>query len=824
GDKQAYHFSYSEAITSYESALENDKENDRIRLKIAESYRKLNDPENAAKWYAQVIDNGEVVETDHYLHYAETLSNLGKYEEARKWYDQYEISAGGNTMAKRKIEAIDNIHTLFADSGLYEISKLGVNTSYADFSPAFYQDGLVFVSSRPNKSNKKIDFNWDQSKFLELYFCRESEEGFVEEPEPFNRKLNTKYHEGPLVFFENDTKMIFTRNNYLSGKYGESSDGVNKLKLFYTEKVEQKWEKPVPLPFNDDEYSVGHPTISSDGKVLIFSSDMPGSIGNTDLYISRFQNGEWSNPENMGNKINTKGREMFPFLYDDHILFFASTGHAGLGGLDIYEIDLELIGTTEVKNLGYPINSHDDDFGLVLNREMTSGYFSSNRKNKPSNDDIYQLVFRSFIGEIIVLDGDTKEPIEEVVVSVREEITNATQYLSDHTGKVTGLMSLDKDYEMVFAKADYEETSLTDYRIEPNNFPLKVYMYREGAPRLLPDSFPDHLVAGNDENQEEHEKETGSFPLEQQEISNAEQKAVATKDNRETYQDKENIKPERNSLSAGENKFSTVSSEGKGEKTGNNPSGPTALSIPEKNEEFIGEKDDSGHASRSGDNSPGTRESNLTDSSNEDLGKTTEKETLEQVATTVPGNSGEEEFTASNSKATIPLPESIGKEEEMKREKIDNEKDGLVSETLVREIKEAEVKDFVAEKSTLSSYKTILLDIIYYDFNEHFIRDDAREVLDKISRVFIEHPKAKILISSHTDIRGAESYNKNLSMKRAVAALNYLLKHEEITKDRFVIQYFGESNLAEPCDGSPGCSEEQHQLNRRSEFILLLDK
>ena len=935
GDKQAWQFSYSEAIASYKVALEKDRNNDHIKLKIAESYRMLNDPKNAVEWYNMVIHNDDVAQPEHYHHYAEMLSSTGKYEEAKQWYARYEgNSSDGVLMVRRKIETIDNFHVLFADSALYEINKAPINTAYADFSPAFYNEGLVFVSSRPGKKNKKIDFNWDQTKFLELYYAPESEEGFVEKPRPFHQKINTKYHEGPVAFFDDGNKMIFTRNNYLGGKYGESSDGINKLKLYYSEKKDDAWQKPMSLPFNDDNYSVGHPTVSSDGKILIFSSDMPGSLGNTDLFISRYQDGEWSKPENMGKKINTMGKELFPYLYDDHVLFFASNGHAGMGGLDIYEIDLEQIGSAEVKNLGHPINSRMDDFGLVLDEEMTHGYFSSNRANRPSDDDIYQLVFRTFMGEIIVMDGDSKEPLSDVAVSLKKDKGSHTLYHSDISGKVSGLLAPQKEYLMSFHKNGYEDTSLENYTADQANFPLTVYLYKEDGMRLVPDvEEEEELIASvsteeqrpedllnpitEDKRPESDENTTPeNGPVNVENVPENQEQELAAKNNpadASEVMSEENDQPDPEENNVPGNNFSDSQNENATALSAEDP----VKSPVDEGPKGIQDTPSSGDPSN-GEVVPEEEQSvakNKPENTNSELPEEQEKDLIAENNLTAPENgspvennlpSNQEDPTADNKSGSLATfsdsntpPDTSptgGPETEDKQETNPVAGEGLVatsgdpnavdnvtgeepagnnltegkmtpgvnnstaesgntpenspsveesiaattepsndankplgnpvdeSPVVKREITYAEARNYIATKKVMDRFKTVPLEIIYYDFNEHFIRADAEEILKEVAEAMIKNPKIKVLIRSHTDVRGTEGYNQRLSLRRAIAAMNYLLNYEEIDKDRIYIKHFGESILAELCNGGTDCTEDQHQLNRRSEITVMVDK
>ncbi|GAA4411648.1 hypothetical protein GCM10023187_37810 [Nibrella viscosa] len=238
----------------------------------------------------------------------------------------------------------------------------------------------------------------------------------------FSQTLNTRYHEGPATFFHDGSGIIFTRNNYNNGKARKSADGVSKLKLYSADYQNGGWTNVQELPFNSDEYSVGHPTLSYDDKLLYFASDMPGGFGGTDLYVSRWEGGQWSKPVNLGKEINTKGNELFPFVDEHGNLYFSTDGRRGLGGLDIFYALMQGSTVQAVERLDDPINSPQDDFGLITDGNRRSGYFSSNRRN--SNDDIYRFVREGAINgcralTIRVYDAATDKSFDSVTVYVR---------------------------------------------------------------------------------------------------------------------------------------------------------------------------------------------------------------------------------------------------------------------------------------------------------------------------------------------------------------------------------------------------------------------
>ncbi|MEM9298605.1 MAG: OmpA family protein [Bacteroidota bacterium] len=448
GDKLFNEYAYTDAIEAYNKALKKEPENDTISLKIAESYRLLNDPSEASIWYEKVLSIKDSYNPVYFLHYAEALASTQRYDEAKNWYDYYGNLEQEDERAEYKINTIETRSKLFQNVLTTTVAKAPFNGNGADFSPAFYHDNIVFVSSRKSSSNIPIKFLWDNSEYLDLYIYNES--GQVEK---FDAKLNTKFHEGPLVFFENNTKVIFTRNNYYKGKIKSDNEGVTKLKLYMSEFGEGGWGVIQPLEFNNDDYSVGHPAITTDGKTLYFASDMPGGEGGTDLYKVTRVDDSWGEPENLGPNINTKGNEMFPFLHADKDLFFASNGHGGLGGLDIFGLDISEGLHSKISNVGSPINTNLDDFGIILKEDGLSGYFSSNREKSLNNDDIYTFntakpLLQNYMVKGVVADKVTRNVLPNTLIYLIRDGSVLSSTKSDDGGNYNFIVDPNTSYEI----------------------------------------------------------------------------------------------------------------------------------------------------------------------------------------------------------------------------------------------------------------------------------------------------------------------------------------------------------------------------------------
>ena len=402
-DRYFNNFEYKSAIKLYTKLVDKGKGDDGVKLRLAESYLKVNDPVNAEKWYSEVIHSDQIT-PEHQIQYAHTLLSNGKYEEARQIIESYEF-AESDYRSKAILNTLNKLDVFYADSMFYQLSSVKDNKPhYSDFSPTIFKDGIVFVSSRHDKGPK---FKWDDTPFLDLYYT----ESDVASARPFSENLNSKYHEGPIAFYDDYSKTIFTRSNYLDKELGLTDQGINNLQLYTAswDESQSDWDNIKPINFIIKDYSYGHPTISTDNGKLYFISDMPGGFGGTDIYVSERTESGWSDPVNMGEVINTSGNEMYPFIDNEDNLYFASNGHGGLGGLDVYQIQLNR--AMDIRNMGYPLNTTADDFGFSLSPSGETAYISSNREGA---DNIFQIDIKAPDLEMILADNSVNTEVPEI--------------------------------------------------------------------------------------------------------------------------------------------------------------------------------------------------------------------------------------------------------------------------------------------------------------------------------------------------------------------------------------------------------------------------
>ncbi len=771
-DRQFDLLAYSKAIELYEQALSDKKswvEADRMATlnKLAYSYRQVHDDQNALRVYQEMLSKGDLPAeyASAYLHYAQALASNGKYAQAQEAYEKYMATKRDDERGGAFAKLYKDVSVLSRNVGSYKVEFLELNTTRPEFSPIYYQDGIVFVSANGDAGIKRV-FNWSNTPFLDLYYLPELKTVKVQktaslggglppvvktgntrlirplgrddftaptsndtrtvgfygganitagssyEDEPvtasdlFSRTLNTKYHEGPATFSRDGSRIIFTRNNYNNGRYNKSSDGVNKLKLYTAEQTNGNWKKIEELPFNSDEYSTGHPSLSKDDQLLYFSSDMPGGFGGTDIYVCRWVGSKWGTPVNLGTEVNTKGNEMFPFADEKGNLYFSSDGQPGMGGLDLFYANLTDNGQQVrwIQNLGEPINSNKDDFGIVTDGDRRTGFFSSNRKHGGEDDDLYRFnregpmyPCRELI--VNVFDAQTKQPLANttIVIDEKESGNDKRDAKTDAEGNIRLCLEAEGDFRFMTTHEGYVNNQI--------GF----------STRGLQDDKPSRL----------------EIPL-----------------------DKEGV-----DLALAEPPVATETKTMKGRITaqqGNKPLGGVKVIL-----------------------------------------KSRADSTTQEAVTK---SDGSYEFVV-----------KPGVEYD-----VEAEKEGMATIG-------GRIDKTGAESPTLKMFTkgdVMQVENIYYDLDKADIRPDAATELDKVADLMAKYPKMRIELRSHTDSRATTDYNKTLSTNRAKAAVSYL-KAKGISAKRLKAAGFGESELLNDCKDGVDCPDEKHQQNRRTEIKIL---
>lgn len=398
---------YRNAAEIYEKLYQENSADTKYVQRLAYSYYKMLDFQKALYYYSKLVQT-DIYQPDDYYSYAQLLRIAGKYDDSKTWLVKYIISAPGDQRAKKQLESLNQLLKLRTDNENITVKNMAQNTHFTDMCPTFYKDQIVYSSAKDSFSMVRNEYKWNDQPFLDLYKSEAGATPNIKSDKSFSSDLNSRLHEGPVCFNKDFNTIYFTRNNFISGKVNRNAQGVNNLKIFIADFDGKEWKNVRGLPFNSDVYSVGHPALSPDNQTLYFVSDMPGGFGETDVYKSELVNGSWSKPLNLGEGVNTKGKEMFPFVDQDGILYFSSDGQPGYGGLDIFASRPEDNGNYLTVNLGSKLNSQYDDFGYVINNDSLVGYFTSNRPGGKGEDDNYYFEINKIDLRVISYDDHSK--------------------------------------------------------------------------------------------------------------------------------------------------------------------------------------------------------------------------------------------------------------------------------------------------------------------------------------------------------------------------------------------------------------------------------
>ncbi len=709
-NKEYDNYDYSKSIEDFERI---NPKNTAIKRKLGDGYSKLGNYKKAEEYYSSVTSASDVQNQD-LLAYSEILKSNSKYNEAMVWMEKYNTAVASDLRGQEHMKNKNYYEKLNTDVSRYKISELNINSDNADFGPAYFNDKLVFASSREGTKAIKRSYNWNSLPFLDMYSSSINADGSLAKVEIFGGAMNTKYHDGPSAFSADNKTMFFTRNNYFSKHAKTSKSGINNLKIFYTSLKDKEWLKETSVPFNNDEYSVGHPALSPDGKWLFFCSDMPGGKGGTDIYKVEIKQGKsFGEPQNLGDKINSEGNEMFPFVMEDGTLFFASNGHPGLGGLDLFIAQTSNSAYTEVVNMGAPLNTNFDDFALIIDKEMKRGYFSSNRKKGGADDDIYYFEMLKPFSNTKTINGMAKNketglPLAGAAIILYDEAGNKiSEITTGADGSFSFVTEPGKKYSITGAKEKFIDNTLAlSSNTENTDSNVDMMLEEKKAFSLL------GLVTDS----------KTKVPLEGVEIV-----LVDNFINKEV------------------------------EKLTTPGSGDFRRGLPDAK---IGNK--------------------------------------------------------------LSYQIKLKKEGYLSRNVVFNYEITKEGEIKIHEV----LDDLSLVKVSAGDDLAKLIDIkpIYFDLGKYVIRKDATTELEKIIKLMNENPEMVIELGSHTDCRSSYQSNLKLSDNRAKASAEFIKKN--ITKpERINGKGYGETKLVNgcACEGpvKPSCSEEEHQKNRRTEFIII---
>jgi outer membrane protein OmpA-like peptidoglycan-associated protein len=773
-----------------------------VMLQLGDNYRLNGQPVESALWYGRGISQARTPE-DH-LHYAYVLKTIGQCEEANVQYHQF--------LQKQGLPLKDYCLPIEEPEITVQVTMRQlpyVNSEGSDFAGVPWGDQLLFTSDREFTRPGLRKDSWTLRNFTSIFFAEKDKSGEWR-ANNLLRKLDSRFHDGTVIPHPNGNSIYFTRSN----ANALNGDHVRDLQIHEAIQKGSSWKQLGPLPFNNKDYGVCHPAISADAKVMVFASDMPGGFGGMDLYKVEKVGSVWGTPINLGAAINSPGNEIFPFISGDGYLFYASDGIIGYGGLDVFAVPPSENGHWQTGfNLGNQVNTSYDDFALVTLPGRKSGYLSSNRPGGLGLDDIYGWNSDKPLGdmpvmssEVVIVDAETGLPIKGALIEFGNKHLQAN--------------------EMGRQKLVTANPGRHALKIEaPGFYPAQVAIDLPSSDQLTVKLRPAVLQPFIFDPRDLNTKLIVENPIvEVFEVTYDGRLLPVNK-----YQD----------TSIGQDGGISTAAKGPAIPEGTQVAGGALFELKDR----FTQKPLDGLVLV-----PGSQRTDLIPTG--DLGSKDRIEWLKNSYT--PRNKSDYKpipWTDIIVKE-IPHPSSVNKGtgEDMAMENYNNlpwmldsrkryqiraRAEGYLSNLielsapeivglgpLVKKPIYLEPLILGIKESDLKAEASFVLDGIYYDYDKADIRTDAQPILGELSRLMHKYPGMIIELSSHTDSRGNDMYNLDLSQRRADSAVAYL-GVMGISSDRLFARGYGERKPVNHCKEGKNCSEEEHQLNRRTEFKII---
>jgi len=484
---------YMNAVSIYIQVDKNGYGSPDIYKRIADSYYFNANYAEANIWYEKLIKSTENIDFEYYYRYSQTLKTVPDIEKSNYYFALFSRLKQADSRGQQFESNSNYLEQLTKDNERYAISNLNVNSSFSDYGVFESKDGIVFTSSRTHEQ-LKVD-NWTNQPYSGLYASKIEKSNSFSNPEAFLKNTIFSANESTAIISKDGLTLYFTKNNFKKNKSKKNAKDEVSLKIYRAKFQNNHWSNVTELPFNSDNYNCAHPVLSSDEKTLYFSSNMPGTFGQSDLYrVAVLENGSFGSPENLGNVINTEGRETFPYLSSTGELYFASDGHLGLGGLDVFVSKSNTDGTfSKPINLGNPINTAFDDFSYVVNSQTQIGYFSSNRPGGKGSDDIYKFTENKSLVEENknVFSGKLEDalfgsPIANAIVTLFDD---TKKMVDKTTTNANGEFFLNNNYATTGWYLRYEQDL---YTTKEDYFRSKLFSDSKTATVLLPKNVKLH--------------------------------------------------------------------------------------------------------------------------------------------------------------------------------------------------------------------------------------------------------------------------------------------------------------------------------------------
>jgi outer membrane protein OmpA-like peptidoglycan-associated protein len=464
-DKFFDNYGYVKAIELYEKAVEKGENSVHVLTRLGDAYYNNSNSTKAAYWYGEALKESDKIDAGYIYKYIQALRSIGNYVEADKWFKELQAAQQGDSRLKGyNPDDVDIYDKLTSKNDiLVKIENLPFNTENSDFGSYILNDTLYFASATTN--SEKV-YSWNKEPFLDLFQITVADDGdnrtYGSSEEISADGINTMYHEASIAITNDGKTLYFTRDNVNKrNRLKYDKKGTTHLKIYKATIEEKKWTNVIELPFNDDVFSTGHPALSVDNKTLYFVSDREGGIGQTDIYsVAINADATYGKPQNLGEKINTEGREMFPFIAKDSTLYFSSDGYLNLGLLDIFKVKLLQDELLEPENIGAPYNSGYDDFAFFINSKNKNGYFSSNRPDGKGSDDIYSFNATPCKQDIKGITRNSKTNVILTGVTVRlidESGKVIEEFITEDDGSYTFTANCNTTYTIIGSKLDYKD-------------------------------------------------------------------------------------------------------------------------------------------------------------------------------------------------------------------------------------------------------------------------------------------------------------------------------------------------------------------------------
>lgn len=848
---------YTKAIPLYIEVLKTEPDNIQALEGIANSYRLTRDYTQAEPYYERLIKQNGVDPLNH-LYYGLVLKGNNKPKEAKAEFKQYGQAFPSDKRTALLIRSCDELNALTQKVKQVEVSPFAAaNTEDSEFSPVVYKDKLVFTSDKKQKLTET------KSRYLHVYAVDiKSDKAASAEMLPY--PVNSEFHDGPVSFNAEQNMMLLTHVEI------EGIKDTNRAKIYFSFLEKNKWSKPVPFEYNSKKYSVAHPALSADGQQLFFASDMFGGNGGLDIYVCQRQGESWGQPQNLGSKINTAGDEAFPYPRKDGTLFFASDGHPGFGGLDIFSSVKNGGKYGNVTNMGADLNSVADDFGVVFTTDSL-GYFSSDRQGGKGKDDIYKF---TIVNTEMSIEGKVVKGYNANNILKKAELT-----LLSETGVPLDMETTDNSG---YFKFDGLERG-RKYHIKIENVPdakAKYYML-DTKNKFIRETGIDgwggkYVFRNLPSDPSEVIEITGDV------ITVAGNLLVGDQTTKPLVNTKVNI------IDQDGNIVQTVVTNAFGSFVFTNlPSDKTYIvRVDEKDVQLVrkskiiltnksGQEIQATNAGKEGAFTFTLLASDKTvlkrmevedvDLRIEFKGKFVgdDKKPLANSVVNVVNDKGEIlqttktdetgafyfENLPSDQHYLIKLDEKDPQLKRIKKVVLTNSKGDVVKEVKTIEnpeepysfsflpsektklatvyvddpwLKVLKLKN-ASVSSAAAKQNLTIVENVYYDYGEYRMPAEANKILDKVINLMESDPDLLVEIASHTDSRSSKEYNLNLSEKRANAAVDYIVKNG-IDKARISGKGYGESKLINNCADGVTCSEEEHAKNRRTEFQIARKK